>query len=352
MTERAPLLSTKLHAPSGRDSRVRRERLTQRLSGRDRLVLAAAPAGFGKTSVLAEWLDDVPGRVAWLSLDERDDDPAQFWPYVLAAVDSAREGLARGAAEALANGSPTEAALATLLNDIQDQGDEIFLVLDDLHVIRNPAIFEGIAFLLDHLPANARLVIATRVDPPLPVARLRAKGELVELRAADLRFTPSEISQYVNGAMGLSLESDDLLALGDRTEGWIAALQLAALSLQGRSDASRFISRFAGDDRFVVDYLIEEVLQRQPEANRSFLLATSVLERLSGALCDAVTEGDGAASMLDSLDRANLFLVPLDDHREWYRYHHLFAEMLRARLLDEQPGAVDELHLRASRWFE
>ncbi len=349
----APLLATKLHAPTRRDAGVRRARLTDRLGRRERLVLVAAPAGFGKTSLLTEWLAADPGRVAWLSLDERDDDPAQFWRYLLAAVDTARPGLADAASAMLAGGSaPTEAVLATLLNDIHLDGERLVIVLDDLHMIGNPAIHQRLAFVVEHLPTNAQLVIATRIDPALPLARLRARGDIAEVRAADLRFTPDEAAQYLNGTMGLTVGADDLARLEDRTEGWIAALQLAALSLQGRADPHDFISGFAGDDRYVVDYLVEEVLHRQPEALRTFLLQTSILGRLSASLADAVAGTGDAAAMLDTLDRTNLFLIPLDDTRQWYRYHHLFADMLRARLIHEQPHLVADLHARASQWFE
>jgi len=350
-----PLLATKLHAPARRASSIPRTRLVDRLRPRVRLVLVAAPAGFGKTSVLTEWMAslDAGTRVAWLSLDERDDDATQFWRYLLAAIDAAVPGVVAAASALLTSGSaPSEAVLATLVNDLHVDGREIVVVLDDLHVIENPAVHAGLAFLVDHLPENARLVIASRADPPLPLPRLRVRGDLLELRGADLRFTTSEVASYFRDAMGLPLEADDVAALGERTEGWIAALQLAALSLQGRSDASAFIAGFAGDDRFVVDYLVEEVLHRQPDDVRDFLLQTSILGRLSGDLCDAVTGVPGSTARLEALERANLFLVPLDDQREWYRYHHLFGEMLRARLLDEQPDAVAGLHARASEWFE
>ena len=208
------------------------------------------------------------------------------------------------------------------------------------------------AFLLEHLPPQVHLVIASRADPPLPLARLRGRGELVEIRAADLRFTADEAAAYLNEVMGLALTAEDVAALEGRTEGWIAALQLAALSMQGRDDVAGFIAGFAGDDRYIVDYLVEEVLQRQPDRVRSFLLQTSILSRLNGSLCDAVTGQDGGKAMLEALDRGNLFLVPLDDRRQWYRYHHLFADVLQARLLDEQPEDVPELHRRASDWYE
>lgn len=318
-------------------------------------MLVAAPAGFGKTSVLTEWLSTLGAqtRVSWLSLDERDDDATLFWTYLLASLDRAGPGVASASLELLASGStPLEAVLATLVNDLHADGAQFVLVLDDFHVVENQAVHAGITFLIDNLPANVHLVISSRTDPALPLGRLRARGELIEIRAADLRFTPSEASAYLNDVMDLAVGVDDVATLSDRTEGWIAALQLAALSMQGRSDAAGFIAGFAGDDRYVVDYLVEEVLQRQPSARRTFLLETSILGRLSGELCDAVTRASGSGETLEALDRANLFLVPLDDHREWYRYHHLFAEMLRARLLDERRERVRELHLRASEWFE
>jgi LuxR family maltose regulon positive regulatory protein len=241
--------------------------------------------------------------------------------------------------------------LTTLLNDLGATGTDIVLVLDDYHLVDSREIQDAMAFLVDHLPPRLHLVIASRADPAVPLARLRARGELVEIRAADLRFTPDEAAAYLNEVMGLQLTAPDVAALEGRTEGWIAALQLAALSMQGRDDVGGFISGFAGDDRYIVDYLAEEVLQRQPSDVRDFLLHTSVLDRLSGALCDAVTGQGGGKAMLETLDRGNLFLVALDDRRQWYRYHHLFADVLRARLADESPELVDVLHQRASDWF-
>ena len=242
--------------------------------------------------------------------------------------------------------------LTSLLNDLGGADVDVVLVLDDYHVIDSPEVQAGMEFLLDHLPPRLHLVIASRADPPLPLPRLRARGDLVEIRATDLRFTPDEAASYLNDAMGLQLTPDDVTALEGRTEGWIAALQLAALSMAGRDDATSFIAGFAGDDRYVVDYLVEEVLQRQPDDVQAFLLQTSVLDRMNGSLCDALTGQDGGRAMLEALDRDNLFLVPLDDRRQWYRYHHLFADVLHARLLDEQPERVGRLHQRASDWFE
>jgi LuxR family maltose regulon positive regulatory protein len=315
----------------------------------------AAPAGFGKTSVLTEWLASFEAdvRVAWVSLDERDNDGDVFWRYLISALDAASPGVGAGALELLNSGSATlEAVIATLINDLVSASTGVVLVLDDFHVIDSAAVQTGMELLVNGLPADVRLVIASRVDPALPLARMRSRGELVELRAADLRFTPDEASAYLNDVMGLDVGNDDVAVLGERTEGWIAAIQLAALSMQGRQDAAGFIAGFAGDDRFVVDYLVEEVLQRQPDNVRTFLLETSILSQLTGELCDAVTGQSGGAGTLETLDRSSLFLVPLDDHREWYRYHHLFAEMLRARLVSELPERIPELHVRASGWFE
>jgi LuxR family maltose regulon positive regulatory protein len=352
-----PLLQTKLHVPRRRRGSTARPRLTERLGGGESaLTLVSAPAGFGKTTLLTEWLAAAPvkGRlVAWLSLDQRDNDPVVFWAYVVAALQTAAPGVGAGALALLESPQPsTEAVLATLLNDLSAVPDDVVLVLDDFHVIAARDVQEGMAFLLEHRPPQLRVVIASRADPALPLARMRARGELVELRAADLRFTSAEAAEYLDRAMGLTLTTQDVVALEERTEGWIAALQLAALSLQGRDDPAAFIAGFAGDDRYIVDYLVEEVLQRQPEQVRTFLLQTSVLNRLTGSLCDAVTgQGDGRA-MLEALDRGNLFLVPLDDQRRWYRYHHLFGDVLHARVLDEQPGRLSELHRRASDWYE
>ncbi len=352
-----PLLETKLHVPRRRRGLVARPRLSDRL-GREvpPLVLVSAPAGFGKTTLLTEWLAAARTDgtlVAWLSLDQRDDDPATFWTYLVSALRTAVPDVGAQALALLQSPqSATDAVLATLLNELQSVPDELVLVLDDYHVIEAADIHDGVAFLLDHLPPQLHLVIATRVDPPLPLARLRARGELVEVRAADLRFGPDEAAAYLGDVMGLTLTDGEVAALEGRTEGWIAALQLAALSMQGRDDVAGFIAGFAGDDRFVVDYLVEEVLQRQPEQVRSFLLQTSVLTRLTGPLCDAVTGQDGGKAMLEALERGNLFVVPLDDRRRWYRYHHLFGDVLRARLLDENPDLVRALNLRASDWYE
>ena len=353
-----PLLETKLHLPRWRRDLVARPRLSERLSrgAESALTLVSAPAGFGKTTLLAEWLAAAAadGRsVAWLSLDQRDNDPALFWTYLVAALKTAAQGAGASALSLLQPPQPpNEAGLVTLLNDLDALPNDVVLVLDDYHVIDARDVQDGMAFLLEHLPPQIHLVIASRADPALPLARLRGRGELVEIRAADLRFTPGEAAAYLNEVMGLVLTARDVAALEGRTEGWIAALQLAALSMQGREDTAAFIAGFAGDDRYIVDYLAEEVLQRQPEHVQLFLLQTSILDRLSGPLCDAVTGQDGGKAKLAALERGNLFLLPLDDRRRWYRYHQLFADVLQAHLRDEQPDEVPDLHRRASGWYE
>lgn len=358
MVEPRPLLETKLYAPRPRPGVVPRPRLTEQLNRgtESKLTLVSAPAGFGKTTLVAEWLAAVPAderQVAWLSLDQSDNESTSFWTYLVRALQAVDPAVGASALSLLQGPTPSSiAVLATLLNEINAVPSDVVLVLDDYHTIDGHDIQDGMAFLLEHLPPQMHVVITTRAEPALPLARLRARGELVEIRAADLRFTSDEAAAYLNGAMGLALTAQDIEALERRTEGWIAALQLAALSMQGRDDITGFIAGFAGDDRYIVDYLVEEVLQRQSEEVRSFLLKTSILTRMSGPLCDAVTGQDGGRATLDALDRANLFLVALDDRRRWYRYHHLFADVLRARLLDEQPDEVSGLHRRASEWYE
>ena len=353
------LLATKLYMPKWRSGLVSRPRLIAQLrqEAERKLTLVTAPAGFGKTTLLAEWLAATSGSepsAGWVSLDPGDNDPGIFWAYVIAAVDRVRTGIGANALALLESARPPgiEAILATLINDIAGDEHEIALVLDDVHVIDAQPIHEAIAYLVDHLPPNLRLVIASRSDPVLPLSRLRARGELTELRAVDLRFTPDEAAAFLNGMMGLDLSSDDVAALEARTEGWIAGLQLAALSMRGRADVSEFIAEFAGDDRYIVDYLVEEVLRRQPESVRDFLLQTAILERLNGPLCDAVTGRDDGRAMLESLERGNLFVVPLDSRRHWYRYHHLFADVLRAHLAEEYPDHSAALHRRAAEWYE
>jgi LuxR family transcriptional regulator, maltose regulon positive regulatory protein len=347
------VLTTKLHPPRRRRTLVARPRLRDRARRNEHpaLTLVSAPAGFGKTTLVADWFAG-ERTTAWLSLDARDDDPEQFWTYVLAALATATHDLSEDTTALLqAHLAPLEKVIATLINDLETASQDIVLVLDDYHVITAPEIHDSVAFLLEHLPPQLSLVIVTRADPPLPLASLRADGALLEVRAADLRFTADEAAEYLNGAMDLALTAADVDVLEARTEGWIAALQLAALSMQGRSDPASFISEFAGDDRFILDYLADEVLERQTARIRDFLLDTSILSRLTGPLCAAVTGQDDAKAILDELDRSNLFLVPLDDRRTWYRYHHLFGDVVRARLLDQQPDRVAELHRRASDWY-
>lgn len=350
------LLATKLHLPRRRRDAVRRERLTDRLAAANdaSVTLVSAPAGFGKTSLLAEWLDDVDheaGSAAWLALDDADNDPTVFWSYVIAAIRRLSNDVGEASLALLHSSQALTSVVGALVNELHAQPGRVVLVLDDYHVIQSTDVHESIVYLIEHMPPSLHLVIASRSDPPIPLANLRARRQLVEVRAGDLRFTHDESSAYLNGTMGLQLADRVIDALGARTEGWIAALQLAALSLQGRDDVDEFLANFTGDDRFVVDYLAEEVLDRQPDDIRSFLLQTAILDRLSGGLCDAVTETTGGRATLGQLDRSNLFLVALDDRRHWYRYHHLFADVLRARLADDDPAIVDELHRRASRWY-
>lgn len=351
-----PILATKLYVPPPRPEVVPRARLTERLNeGLDRrLTLVCAPAGFGKTTLIGEWVAGLPRPAAWLSLDEADNDPARFLAYLVAALRTVAADIGEGVLGALGSPQPppTEALLTVLLNEITTVEDDLILVLDDYHVIDTGAVDDALAFLIEHLPPRMHLVIATREDPNLPLARLRARGQLLEVRAADLRFTPSEAAEFLKGVMGLSLSEKDVAALESRTEGWIAGLQLAALSMRGREDVAGFIRAFAGDNRYVVDYLVEEVLQRQRERVRGFLLKTSILERLSGPLCDAVTGQERSSALLEALERGNLFVVPLDDRRRWFRYHHLFADVLRARMMEEQPDSAPTLHRRASEWYE
>lgn len=358
-----PVLATKLYAPPARQEIVPRPRLLDRLEegGRGQLTLVSAPAGFGKTTLVSTWLAESDRPGAWLSLDEGDSDLARFLTYLVAALQTVRPGLGDEVVRALQSPQPppADAVLAGLLNELAAVERAFILVLDDYHAIDAPTVDEALGFLVEHLPPPMHLVVATREDPPLPLPRLRARGQLTELRAADLRFTPPEAARFLNEVMGLDLSAEDVAALEARTEGWIAGLQLAALSMRGRADKARFIASFTGSHRFVMDYLVEEVLDRQPEAIQTFLLQTSILERLSGALCDAVVAASAPTGQetLEDLVRAGLFVIPLDDERRWYRYHHLFANLLRQRLherLATKAGAVSvaELHLRASTWFE
>ena len=377
------LLTTKLFVPPPRPDLVPRPHLIQRLDAGlrlgHRLTLASAPTGFGKTTLLSDWLGQVDRPATWLSLDDGDNDPARFLAYLLAALQRIDPTLGQTSQAILQTPQepPFEPLLTGLVNDIAETPEPFILVLDDYHVIESPPIHKVVSFLLDHLPSSEQgmhLVIATRADPPLPIARLRARGQLTELHLADLRFTPSEVATYLNDLKGLALSAEHVAALEQRTEGWIAGLQLAGLALRetlllhGHENAASFIEAFTGSQRYVLDYLTEEVLSRQSEDVRAFLLQTAVLDRLTGPLCDAVrfgiaetsgsssgtavTEQTGSQSLLEALEAANLFIIPLDEERRWYRYHHLFADLLRQRLLRERAELVPELHRRASEWYE
>jgi LuxR family maltose regulon positive regulatory protein len=357
-----PLLATKLHIPALRPHRVPRPRLTARLEvgTAGPLTLLSAPAGFGKSTLLAEWIHQGGRRVAWVSLDEGDNDPIRFLGYAVAALRTLHPGFGEEALTRLRHAqSPTpedlEPILTTLLNEIDavaDGADDLVLVLDDYHAIDGAAVQRTVQLLLDRLPPRLHLVIATRVDPPLHLSRLRARGQLAELRARDLRFTSQEAADFLNQAMGLALSTADVEALEERTEGWAVGLQMAALSLTGRRDVEGFIEQFTGSHRFVLDYLTDEVLNRQPEAVRDFLLRTSVLTRLSAPLCDALLARTDGQAVLETLDAANLFLIPLDDTRTWYRYHHLFGTLLRHQLeRREEKAGVAALHERAGDWY-
>ncbi|MGH3496373.1 MAG: LuxR C-terminal-related transcriptional regulator [Nocardioidaceae bacterium] len=352
------LVETKFFLPYVRDGLVPRARLGAALnSRRARLTLLSAPAGFGKTTLLAMWLGEAAAatsrarRLAWVSLDESDREPETFWTYLLTALERAVPGTGSAGLALFGAGQPIEVVLAAVLNELSVLPEDVALVLDDYHLAESPRIQPGMALLVERLPPQVRLVISTRADPSLPLARLRARGDLTEVRAADLRFTHVETTEFLADATGLALDAADVAALGTRTEGWIASLQLAALSLRDRDDPSGFIAGFAGTDRYVVDYLVEEVLDDEPGEVRDFLLNTAILDRLSGSLCDAINETTGGAQMLEALERRNLFVVPLDDQRRWYRYHHLFADVLHAHLLQERPDAIPGLHRRASRWY-
>src|SRR5437660_5899366 len=351
-----PILATKLYIPRLRPNVVSRSRLIERLNEglHRKLTLIAAPAGFGKTTLVSAWVAGCDRQVAWLSLDEGDSDPILFLMYLIAALQTIAPNIGEGVLGVLQSPQPPppDSILTALLNDMTTIPDNFVLVLDDYHVLDAKPVDQALTYLVEHLPPQMHLVIATREDPQLPLARLRAQGQLIELRAADLRFTPSEAAEFLNQVMGLNLSAQDIAALEDRTEGWIVGLQLAALSMQGHQDVPGFIRAFAGDHRYIVDYLVEEVLQRQPEPVRSFLLQTSILDRLSGPLCDAVTGQEEGNARLEALQRGNFFVVPLDDKRHWYRYHHLFAEVLSAHLMAEQPAQVATLHRRASAWYE
>jgi len=350
------ILATKLYIPPPRPKVVLRPRLIERLNEglRRKLTLISASAGFGKTTLVSEWVSESKRPTAWLSLDEGDNDLACFLAYLVAALQTIAANIGEGMLGMLQapQPPPIESILIALLNEITTIPDNFVLVLDDYHVIDSKPVDEALTFLLEHLPPQMHLVITTREDPHLPLARLRARGQLTELRAADLRFTPAEATDFLNQVMGLNLSAEDITALETRTEGWIVGLQLAAISMQGHQDTASFIKSFTGSHHFVLDYLVEEVLQQQSASIQTFLLRTSILDRLCGPLCDAVLGSPSASGQetLEYLERANLFIVPLDNERRWYRYHHLFAELLRQRL--QQSDNVAEYHIHASVWYE
>lgn len=355
---KSSLLATKFYFPPGRPVLVSRLRLVERLQAglKGPLTLISAPAGSGKTTLLSEWRAE-PGAgvpVAWLSLESADNDPTRFFQYLYASLDTVQPGLAIEIEVSLRSTEelPPEVILTPLINTINKSPQDFILVLDDYHLIDHSTIHAALSFLLDHLPSPLHLVILTRSDPPLALARLRARGQLTEIRAEHLRFTVDEAARFMNQMMGLNLTADQVSALEKRTEGWIAGLQLAALSLQARQDVDDFVATFTGSNHYIVDYLVEEVLGGQPEFLREFLLKTSILERFNGELCDALTGETSSGTLLKNLEHANLFVIPLDNEQHWYRYHHLFADTLRSRLLHAHPELVIWLHSQASEWFE
>jgi LuxR family transcriptional regulator, maltose regulon positive regulatory protein len=356
--ERDVLLATKLHVPGPRPGFVPRPRLADRLDeglGRG-LLLVCAPAGSGKTALLADWARHGRRPAAWLSLDVGDNDPARFWRHAVAALDGVCPGIGERVGPLLGPPPPPsfEPLVTALINELtaRPEAGEVLLVLDDYHLVGSQPVHASVGFLLEHLPPGLRPVLASRADPPLALARLRARGQLTELRAAELRFTSDEAAAMLREAAGAELPDAAVAALAARAEGWAAGLQLAGLSLRGRTDVAGFVAAFTGSHRYVLDYLAEEVLERQSEQVRAFLLETSVLERLSGALCDAVTGRTGSQALLGQIEAAGLFLVPLDEVRGWWRYHHLFADLLRARLQQQQPDRVAALHRAAATWSD
>src|SRR5262245_11057532 len=354
--KRDVLLATKIGIPTIRPDLLPRSQLIGRLeeaASRD-VVLVSTPAGFGKTTLLASWAKRTERPLTWLSLDPDDNDPGRFWRYIVAAVERLHNGIGKQAFSLFnASAQPTPKAIVTaLLNELAARPDELVLVLDDYHLIESHAVHDSLAFLLEHLSPGMHVVISSRSDPPIPLARLRARGQLAELRTANLRFSFEEVAALLRGVWGLNLPEESIAALEARTEGWATGLQLAALSLRGASDPARLIQRFTGSNRYILDYLTEEVLEQQPDEVRSFLLETSVLDLLSGPLCDALSGRRDGQQMLEHLERANLFLVPLDDQRHWYRYHRLFADLLRARLKSAHPMRMPELHRKAAAWYK
>lgn len=361
------LLSTKLYIPTSRSKIIQRSRLIEKLNlGLDRkLTLISAPAGFGKSTLVSDWINSqrsvennkyFENKISWLSIDESDNELSRFLTYFIASLREsfdADTSFGDGALKLLKSPQPqTDEILTSLINDFAEYSEKFIFILDDYHLVENKTIHEALIFLLDHMPSQLHLVIATREDPLLPLARLRSKDNLSELRAADLRFTNSEAAQFLNQTMGLNLSPEDIASLENRTEGWIAGLQLAAISMRGLEDNSKFIESFTGSHRLILDYLIEDVLALQPDYIQDFLLQTSILERMNASLCNRISGQNNSQTILETLDRSNLFIIPLDNDRQWYRYHHLFADLLRQRLSQKFSEKVLAMHLRASEWYE
>ena len=352
----SPLIETKLYIPKPRAGLVERKHLVEQLNEglHKKLTVISAPAGFGKTTFLTQWVAQADVPVAWVSIDANDSDPARFLRYVIAALQSIAPGAGRHSLPVMLSPDqmPVEVIVTHLIQEMAEISNEMVLALDDFHLIEAGRTHQIFELLTAHLPHNVHLILSARVDPPLPLARLRARNQLNEIRASDLLFTREETSAFFNKLMKLGLSDDDIYRLQSRAEGWVAGLQLAALSLQRQKDVAGFISAFAGDNRHIVDYLTEEVLHLQSETVQDFLLKTSIFSRFSAPLCEFVIRGNNSQDMLEELEKANLFIVALDDRRCWYRYHHLFADLLRQKLHQKYPSLVNDLHLRASRWFE
>ncbi|MBE2200762.1 MAG: AAA family ATPase [Anaerolinea sp.] len=354
----ASILLTKLFLPSVPPSVIHRprliEQLTTGLQGGKCLTLVSAPAGYGKSTLLAEWITAHQGQAAWLSLDDRDNNPLRFWKYFVAALQTVSKSLGQAALQMLelAQHFDPQLFLTALVNDVAICDHPVILILDDYHVIANADIHATLNALLAHSPPSLHLVIATRTDPPLPLSRLRVRGQMTEVRIADLRFSTAEATLFLNGLMNLALDAADVRALETRTEGWIAGLQLAALSLQDRADVHTFIQAFTGSQHLVLEYLVEEVLTRQPESLQQFLLETAILQQMCASLCNAVTESGQSDHALADLQRRNLFVIPLDGEHYWFRYHHLFAEFLKSHLKRTRADELPALHRRAAAWFQ
>jgi LuxR family maltose regulon positive regulatory protein len=350
------LLASKFYFPPHRQNLVQRPHLLESLDAGlgGKLTLVSAPAGFGKTTAVSEWIRYCGLPTAWLSLDKNDNDLSRFLIYLIAALQRIDPEIGVKVQSVLEE-SPSphfEILLTRLISEIERLPDQSIIVLDDYHLIHSKAVHDAINFLIEYLPPTIHLVICGRTDPPLPISRLRVRGEVNEVRTTQLRFTKGEVTAFLNDRMGFDLSSDGVAALEARTEGWVASLKLAALSMRGRDDWPEFIKKFSGSNRYVIDYLVDEVLARQPEKVQTFLLRTSILERFCAPLCEYVAGGSEDLDIIDYLDRSNLFLVPLDDHRVWYRYHHLFSDFLGQRLREAEPDSIPELHRRANQWYE